>query len=76
MTFTTEIGEGEEEWLATLDTEIRMEPDNTISYRQYEKPTTTNTVVMKRSALEENSKSWPMTCPGDLAILTRGRAGR
>ena len=29
-----------------------MEPDNTISYRQYEKPTTTNTVVMKRPSLE------------------------
>ena len=56
LTFTTEIGEGEEEWLATLDTEIRMEADNTISFRQYEKPTTTNTVVMRRSALEENSK--------------------
>ena len=56
LTFTTEIGEGEGEWLPTLDTQIRVEPNNTISFRQYEKPTTTNTVVMKRSALEENSK--------------------
>ena len=56
LSFTTEVGEGEGNWLATLDTEIRVEESNLISYRQYEKPTTTNTVLMKRSALEENSK--------------------
>ena len=56
LSFTTEIGEGEENWLPTLDTEIRVEQNNIISYRQFEKPTTTNTVLMKRSALEENSK--------------------
>ena len=41
--------------MATLDTEIRVECNNIISYRQFEKPTTTNTVLMKRSALEENA---------------------
>ena len=34
-----------------------MENTNVISYRYYEKPTTTNTMVQKRSALEENSKA-------------------
>ena len=56
LSFTTEVGEGEGKWLATLDTEIRVECNNIISYRQFEKPTTTNTVLMKRSALEENAK--------------------
>ena len=56
LSFTTEVGEGDGKWLATLDTEIRVEMNNLISYRQYEKPTTTNTVLMKRSALEENAK--------------------
>ena len=56
MRFTTEVGEGEERWLPTLDTQIRVEDNNTISYKFYEKPTTTNTMVPKRSALNENSK--------------------
>ena len=56
LRFTTEVGEGEERWLPTLDTQIRVEDNNTISYKFYEKPTTTNTMVPKRSALNENSK--------------------
>ena len=56
LNFTKEVGEGDGKWLATLDTEIRVEKDNIIRYRQFEKPTTTNTVLMKRSALEENAK--------------------
>ena len=35
---------------------IRVEADNSISYIHYEKPTTTYTVVQRRSALDENSK--------------------
>ena len=56
LTFTTEVGEGEEEWLATLDLELRVENTNLISFRYFEKPTTTNVMVQKRSALDENSK--------------------
>ena len=54
LKFTTEVGEGG--WLPTLDTQLRVEDNNIISYRFYEKPTTTNTMVPKRSALNENSK--------------------
>ena len=57
LRFTTELGEGEGHWLPTLDTKIRVEPDNTISYIYYEKPTTTNVMVQKRSSLDENSKN-------------------
>ena len=56
LKFTTEVGEGEGGWLPTLDTQLRVEDNNIISYRFYEKPTTTNTMVPKRSALNENSK--------------------
>ena len=57
LRFTTEVGEGEDEWLPTLDTMMRVEENNTISFKYYEKPTTTNTMVQKRSALNENSKN-------------------
>ena len=53
--FTTEIGEGEGLWLPTLDIQIRVEENNVISFRFYEKPTMTNVMVQRRSALEENS---------------------
>ena len=56
LRFTTEVGEGEEKWVPTLDTQIRVEKGNTITYTYYEKPTTTNTMVQRRSSLEENSK--------------------
>ena len=56
LTFTTEVGEGDENWLPTLDIAMRVEENNTISYIHYEKPTTTNLVVQKRSAMDENSK--------------------
>ena len=45
-----------DQWLPTLDVKIRIEESNRISYQHYEKPTTTNTMVQKRSSLEENSK--------------------
>ena len=60
LRFTTEVGEGEDEWLATLDMMIRVEEDNSISYIHHKKPTTTNTVVQRRSALDENSGSNPL----------------
>ena len=49
--------EGEEDWLPTLDLMVRVEDNNTISYKYFEKETTTNTMVQKRSALSENSKN-------------------
>ena len=42
--------------MATLDTMIRVEGNNITSFIHYEKPTTTNVLVQKRSALDENSK--------------------
>ena len=56
LRFTTEIGEGEGMWLPTLDLQIRVEVTNKISYLYYEKPTTTNVMVQKKTALDENSK--------------------
>ena len=43
-------------WLPTLDTTLRVEEDNSIMYRHYEKETTTNQTVQKSSAMEENCK--------------------
>ena len=57
LRFTTEVGEGEECWLPTLDTQIRVEQTNLISYKHYEKPTTTNIMVQKRTSMDENSKN-------------------
>ena len=56
LKFTTEVGEGEEGWLPTLDTQVRVEGNNMISFKYYEKPTVTNVMVQKRSAMGENSK--------------------
>ena len=53
LRFTIEMGEGEEDWLPTLDLMVRVEDNNTISYKYFEKETTTNTMVQKRSALSE-----------------------
>ena len=55
LTLTTEVGD-EEGWLPTLDLNLRMEGNNMVSWKYYEKPTTTNVTVQRRSALEENSK--------------------
>ena len=57
LRFTTEVGEGEELWLPTLDIQIRVEKGNRVSYQYFEKPTTTNVTVQKRTALEENTKN-------------------
>ena len=56
LRFTTEVGEGEGKWLPTLDLKLRVEKTNQISYRFYEKPSTTNVMMQKRSSLDENSK--------------------
>ena len=58
LRFTTEVGEGEGGWLPTLDIKIRIERgSNKISFKYFEKPSTTNVMVQKKSALDENSKS-------------------
>ena len=56
LRFTTEVGEGEEGWLPTLDLKIRTEENNLVSFTYYEKPTVTNVMVQLRSAMEENSR--------------------
>ena len=39
-----------------MDTQVRVEGNNMISFKYYEKPTVTNVMVQKRSAMGENSK--------------------
>ena len=56
LKFTTKMGEGEENWLPTLDIKLRVERTNMVSYRFYEKLSTTNIMMQKRSSLDENSK--------------------
>ena len=56
LEFTVESPEDFDGWLPTLDTNLRVEKDNQISYKFYEKPTSTNTVIRKESALSENQK--------------------
>ena len=58
LEFTTETGEdyGEEGWLPTLDTELKISEDNEILFRYWEKPTNSNRTLNKRTAMGENSK--------------------
>ena len=56
LKFTTEVGEEEGGWLPTLDLKIRVEESNQVSFSYYEKPTVTNVMVQRRSAMEENNK--------------------
>ena len=55
LRFTTEIGE-DDGWLPTLDLQVRVESNNLVSFKYYEKPTVTNVMVQKRSAMGENEK--------------------
>ena len=57
LTFTTDVGEGEDNWLPTLDITVRVEQNNRISYIHFEKPTSTNLVIHNCSAMDENSKN-------------------
>ena len=43
-----DFGDG---WLPTLDTSLMVTKNNQVHYRYYEKPTTTNTVIRKESAM-------------------------
>ena len=57
LEFTTEAEEDfAGSWLPTLDTKLRVMPNNQVDYCFYEKPTTSPVTVRKESALEENSK--------------------
>ena len=57
LMFTTESGEDfEDGWLATLDTSLKVDQNNKVLFRYWEKPTNTNRVVQKRTAMGENMK--------------------
>ena len=58
LKFTVETDEdpGFGGWLPTLDTSLKVTAENVIQYKFYEKPTTTQKVIMKQSAMAENSK--------------------
>ena len=56
LQFTVETSEDFDGWLPTLDTNLRVEDDNQVSYKFFEKPTSTNTVIRRESALSENQK--------------------
>ena len=57
LNFTMETSEDfPSGWLATLDTDLRIEENNTISYKYYEKPMASNVCVQKLTAMDENSK--------------------
>ena len=54
LSFTSEVGDGGEEWLPMLDIMMRIEPNSILTYKYLEKP---NAMIQKRSALDENSKN-------------------
>ena len=57
LSFTTETAEQfEDNCLPTLDISLWVEEDWQVSWKFFEKPTTTNVTVQKTSAMEENSK--------------------
>ena len=57
LNFTAEVGgEYEGGWLPTLDMEVRVNDQNAIVYRQYEKPISSKRTVQKTSAMGENTK--------------------
>ena len=55
LKLTTETGEEEGGWLP-LDLQVRVKENNLVSFKYYEKPTVTNVMVQKRSAMGENEK--------------------
>ena len=57
LPFTVETGaDYGDGWLPTLDASLFVEEDNTILYRYYAKPTTTNTTIRRMTAMAENAK--------------------
>ena len=56
LQFTYETEADFDGWLPTLDTNLRVGEQNIISYKYYEKPTTTNTTIRFSTAMAENPK--------------------
>ena len=58
LSFTTEIGgEFDDGWLPTLDTALRVTPENKIEYKFYEKPEGAKTTIQVRTAMGENVRN-------------------
>ena len=58
LRFTTEVPEDfEGGWLPTLDTQIMVTEDNIVRYKYYQKPTTSQVTVQRRSAMAEVPKN-------------------
>ena len=58
LEFTTEIGsEYPEGWLPTLDTALKVTPQNKVIYRFYKKPEGAKSTIQLRTAMGENSKN-------------------
>jgi hypothetical protein len=73
LTFTMETEEDfQNNWLATLDTELKVNENNIIMYRFYEKPTNPNTVLHFRTAMAEDSKMRSLTNEVIRRMLTTG----
>ena len=57
LEFTYESGDDYPDgWLPTLDTSLWVSPTNQVWYKYYEKPTTTNTTLLRTTAMAENAK--------------------
>ena len=57
LSFTLETGEDfGDNWLPTLDLSIAVNKDNRVLYRYFEKPTSSNITVQKRTAIGEDAK--------------------
>ena len=57
LSFTVESGEEfKDGWLPTLDVSLRVDENNTVQFKFYEKDTCSKKTVQKDSAMEENSK--------------------
>ena len=73
LTFTMETEEDfQNNWLPTLDTELKVDSSNIIMYRFFEKPTNPNTVLHFRTAMAEDSKIRSLTNEVIRRLLTTG----
>ena len=57
LSFTYETGaDFGDGWPPTLDTSLVVDQTNTVLHKYFEKPSTTNTTILKSSAMAENPK--------------------
>ena len=57
MEFTVESAmDFKDGWLPTLDTSLKVNKDNTIHYRFFEKTTTSSMTLQMNTSIEENTK--------------------